>query len=202
MKTKRVFSTESSIYHRPNCRYVKKIYKRNKMALPQIEVREYGYRPCKCCNTMMYQYLEEQYDLDYFRRKWNLEFLLKDGILYIKTTIGFWKLVYSRKEEKIVLYHRNNSRNPVDLTAPQRERYHRQSDCALSKTISALCKYIYEHDRFREAQQNGHQLTDFTSARARILAERARKKEKHKRLDALFAKLEKENAGYRELSFC
>ena len=55
---------------------------------------------------------------------------------------------------------------------------------------------------YREAQQNSHQLTDFTSARARILAERAKRKEKHKRLDDLFAQIEKENAGYRKLSFC
>ena len=202
MKTKRVLSTESSVYHRANCPYVKRICEKNKMELPRAEAREHGYRPCKCCNSMGYMYQEEQCNLDYFKRRWSLDFLLSDGILYVKTPIGCWKLVYSRKEEKLALYHRNSSASPVDFTAPQNEKYHRQCDCAMAKTISGLCKYIYEHDRYREAQQNGHQLTDFTSARARILAERAKRKEKHKRLDDLFAQIEKENAGYRKLSFC
>ena len=202
MRTGRILSTESFVYHRSNCRYVKRIYEKNKMELPSAEAREHGYRPCKCCNNMAYLYKDEQCNLSYYSRKWNQEFLLADGILYVKTPVGCWKMVYSRKKERIALYHRNSTDSPVDFTAPQNEKYHLQGDCKMVKTISSLCKYIYEHDRFREAQQSGHQLTEFSSARARILAERAKKKEEHKRLDALFAQIEQENAGYRKLSFC
>ena len=45
-------------------------------------------------------------------------------------------------------------------------------------------------------------LTTYTSKRSRILAEKAQKKEKRKRLDDLFRQLEENNAGYRELSYC
>ena len=202
MKTKRVLSTESFVYHRANCPYVKRIYEKNKMILPKAEAREHGYRPCKCCNTMGYLYLEEQCNLDYFGRKWNMEFLLLDGILYVKTPVGCWKLVYSKKEEKIALYHRNDSDEPVCFDKPQNEHYHRQTDCANARTITSLCTYIYEHDRFREAQKSGRKLTSFTSERSRIMAVRTERKEARKRLDSLFLMLEESNAGFRKLSFC
>ena len=80
--------------------------------------------------------------------------------------------------------------------------YHRQTDCANANSISALCKYIYEHDRFREAQNKGTVLTSFTSERSRILAARTQRREQHRRVDRLFAMLERNNQGYRELSFC
>ena len=121
-------------------------------------------------------------------------------ILYVVYLIV--RSLLRKKEEKIVLYHRSRSPIPADFTQPQKERYHRQTDCANGNTISAICKYIYEHDRYREAREKGEMLTTYTSKRSRILAEKAQKKEKRKRLDDLFRQLEENNAGYRELSYC
>ena len=91
---------------------------------------------------MNYVYENEWCNINYYERKKDMEHLFKDGILYIKTSIGCWKLIYSKKEERIVLYHRNSSDSPVDFVNPENERYHRQTDCASAGTINALLKYI------------------------------------------------------------
>ena len=61
---------------------------------------------------------------------------------------------------------------------------------------------FYEHDRFREAQEKGVELTTFTNERSRVLAARSKRREQHRRVDRLFAMLEESNKGYRELSYC
>ena len=206
MKSNRVLSTATDIYHKPGCRYTKQIYNRNKMELLFWEAREYGYRPCKCCNTMVFLYDVEKDSLCRMESEWGLRFQMRDGILYVQTSISCWKLVYSKKEEKIALYHRNSSDKPVDFKKPQYEQYHRQKDCPNGNSISKMCRYLYEHDRYREAQQKGIQLTTFVSKRGRKLAERTQRREQQiesrRRLDYLFASIEHTNKGYRELSYC
>ena len=202
MKKTRVMSTQTRIYHRPNCRYVRNIRNRNRLELFSPDAKQEGYRACRCCNTMLYMYESEWSNIRYFERKRNMQFCLKDGILYVKTAVGCWKIVYSRNEERFILYHRNGSDRPVDFENPQFERYHLQSDCAHANSIGALLKYIHEHDRFREAQQKGIQLKSFPSERCRMLAERTQRSEQRRRVDRLFAMLERNNAGYRELSYC
>ena len=206
MKSNRVLSTATDIYHKPGCRYTKQIYNRNKMELLFWEAREYGYRPCKCCNTMVFLYDVEKDSLCRMESEWGLRFQMRDGILYVQTSISCWKLVYSKKEEKIALYHRNSSDKPVDFKKPQYEQYHRQKDCPNGNSTSKMCRYLYEHDRYREAQQKGIQLTTFVSKRGRKLAERTQRREQQiesrRRLDYLFASIEHTNKGYRELSYC
>lgn len=202
MKKTRVMSTQAKIYHRPNCRYVRNIRNKNRLELFSWDAKEDGYRACKCCNTMLYMYESEWGNIRYFERKRDMKFSLKDGILYVKTKVGCWKIVYSKKEEKFILYHRNAYDLLVDFDNPQNERYHLQTDCAHANSIGGLLKYIYEHDRFREAQQNGVQLKTFTSERSRMLAARTQRNEQRKRVDRIFAILERSNPGYRELSCC
>ena len=202
MKKKRVLSMETKIYHRPACRYVKRIQMKNRMELSPGEAQGYGYRPCRCCNTMSYLYETEWSNINYLTRKRNMEIRMIDGILFVKTAVGCWKLIYSRKEEKIVLYHCNNSAEQIDFGNIRNEPCHRQTDCPHSGTICGLLNYIFEHDRFREAQKKGVQLTTFTSERSRRLAVRTQRREQRKRLDNLFSMLERDNKGLRELSYC
>ena len=43
---------------------------------------------------------------DCYSKYKKMQFNYINGILYVKTEIGCWKLVYVRREEKIALYHR------------------------------------------------------------------------------------------------
>lgn len=202
MKGTRVISMETNIYHRPSCRYAKRILPKNRMEIRPYEARQYGNRPCKCCNTMKYLYERDIATLDYYKRRFGMDYKMVDGILYVRTEISCWKLIYSKKEERIFLYHRNKSRQPLNFETPEKERYHRQEDCQGSSTMNNHLRYIYEHDRFRSAEAKGERLTTFTSERSRNLALKAEKKAARKRIDNLFAMLEEGNKGYKKLSYC
>ena len=165
-------SMESNVYHKPACRYVRRIQDKNKMKMMPKEARQYGYHACKCCNTMAYLYDIEYGSLEYYRKKHGMDHCMVDGIVYIKTSVSCWKLVYSRKCERIALYHRNKSDLPVNF----------EKRC--------------------DAQQRGIVLTSFSSERSRRLAQRSERKAQRNRLDYLFRTLERENVGYKELSFC
>lgn len=40
------------VYHRPECRYARKIYRRNREQMLWENAEAKGYRPCACCNGM------------------------------------------------------------------------------------------------------------------------------------------------------
>ena len=103
MNYKRIVSIgfNSMIYHKPGCRYVERIKNQNKMFLTKGEVTSEGYHICKYCNSMNHHIQAEQRNIDYYAKAKNMEFKYINGILYVKTEIGCWKLVYVRKEEKI-----------------------------------------------------------------------------------------------------
>lgn len=52
--------------------------------------------------------------------------MLRDEMLYVKTEIGCWRLVYSRGMEYIVLYHRNTRQAPIDFQYSELGKYHWQ----------------------------------------------------------------------------
>ena len=61
--------SNSMVYHRPECRYARKIYKRNRMQLSWQDAEWKGYRPCKCSNTMNFVYQLEQDVAEKFCKK-------------------------------------------------------------------------------------------------------------------------------------
>ena len=107
---------------------------------------------------MKFLYDRDISTLDYYKRKMAMDYKMVDGILYVKTEVSCWKLVYSRREEKIFLYHRNKSSQPLNFDLPQAERYHRQTDVQPSASINKHLRYIYEHDRYRAAEAKGEKL--------------------------------------------
>ena len=108
MKNERIVSmgTNSMIYHKPGCRYIAKIKQQNKMSLPKSEAKREGYHVCRYCNSMNHHIRTEQQRIEYYSKYKKMQFNYINGILYVKTEIGCWKLVYVRREEKIAWYHR------------------------------------------------------------------------------------------------
>lgn len=87
--------------------------------------------------------------MNYYEKKKNMEFKYVNGMLYVKTEISLWKLVYSRKDEKIAIYHRNATAEAVNMDCLENEKFHRQKDIQYVETIQGCLSYIYEHDKFR-----------------------------------------------------
>lgn len=204
MNNERIVSigTNSMIYHKPGCRYVERIKYQNRMSLPKRDAKVEGYHVCRYCNSMNHHYRVEQHTLDFYSRRKKMQFIYIDRILYVKSEIGCWKLVYVRKEEKIVLYHRNTTTKPLDFEHPQYESYHRQKDKPYCNSIEGYLDYIYEHDKYKAAIARGEKVTKFSSEKYRKREAKAERKRQCNRVDYLFRMLERQNTGFKKLSYC
>ena len=204
MSTKRVISinTSSKIYHKHGCRYVKKMLPQNRLDISKKEIRRQGFHCCRYCNSMNHHYNTEQTIMNHYAKNKNMEFQYVDGILYVKTEISLWKLVYSRKEEKIAIYHRNTSPEPVNLNCLEKEQFHRQRDMEYAETIQGCLNYIYEHDQYRSALERGEKNIHYSSKKYERQAVKNEKRRNINRVYYLFSVLEKQNEGYKKLSLC
>lgn len=196
MNNERIVSLgiNSMIYHKPGCRYVERIKYKNRISLTKHDAKIEGYHVCRYCNSMNHHYMVEHNKLDFYSRCKKLQFNYIDGILYVKSEIGCWKLVYVRREEKIALYHRNTSTKPLDFEHPQYEAYHRQEDKPFCNSIEGYLYYIYEHDKYKAAIERGETVTKFSSKKYARYEAKAQRKRQNKRLDHLFRIIERQRA--------
>ena len=204
MKNERIVSlgTTSMIYHKPGCRYVERIKYKNRMSLTKGDARDEGYHICRYCNNMNHHIKAEESTLDYYERCKKMQFKYINGILYVKSEIGCWKLVYVRREEKIALYHRNATTKELDFEHPQFEAYHRQEDKLFCNSIEGCLDYIYEHDKYKAAIERGETVTRFSSKKYARREAKAQRKRQNKRLDYLFKVIEGQNTGLKNISYC
>ena len=172
------------------------------MFLTKHDAKKKGYHACRYCNCMNHHFRVEQQTLKFYSTRKNMQFNYINGILYVKSEISCWKLVYVRKEEKIALYHRNATNKPLDFEHPQYEAYHRQEDKMFCNTLAGYLDYIYEHDKYKAAIARGETVKRFSSKKYEKLEAKAQRKRENKRIDYLFRMLERQNVGYKELSYC
>ena len=196
------FESKTKVYHKPGCHHISRIKSGNQIIMSKKLAESLGYRICRCCNGMGHHMRTENSSIEYYEKNKGMKFKYINGVLYVKTEIGCWKLVYVRRTREIVLYHRNRSKVEVNFECPQYESYHRQEDVPHAGSISHYLKYIYEHDRFKQSEMNGTPITTFSSKKSKKLAEKSRKKNAQRRVDYLFSMLERQNAGYKKLSYC
>ena len=193
---------KSKVYHKPGCHHVSKMTESNQVVMSLARAERKGYRICRCCNSMAHHKRAEQTTIAHYTDKKGMEFQFIKGALYVKTEVGCWKMVYIKGERRMVLYHRNATSRELNFHIPQYEKYHRQKDVPYADSIAHYLHYIYEHDRFKQAEIKGEPLTRFSSKKSKQLAEKSRRKSARKRVDYLFKMLESQNEGYRQLSFC
>ena len=112
-------------------------------------------RPCRHCNSMSFLCSEERKTIEWNTENRNMEFKYKGGMLYVKTKVGCWKLVYARNMEQIALYHRNSRQAELDFKHPEKDRYHQQRDQLYFNNIAQALNYIYDHDKYKAAVQRG-----------------------------------------------
>lgn len=180
------FESKSKVYHKPGCYQIARIKKRNRIEVTKEEAERAGFRICKCCNGMGHHIRTEKRVLEHYEKEKGMVFKHIDGILYVKTEIGCWKMVYTRGNQRIVLYHRNDTDKEINFDIPQYESYHRQLDVPYSCSISRYLKYIYEHDRFKKAERSGNGFTTFSSKKNKKLAEKVERRILGKELTIYF----------------
>lgn len=193
MNTKRIMSKESNVYHREYCNHISKIKPKNRMIMTWKDAQYRGYRACRCCNTMSYLVGSASRTLEYHENEHGMEFKLHDGMLFVKTKMGCWRLVYIRTKEQIALYHRNKRQKPLDWEHPERSKYHPQKDQLYYNSVKATLDYIYEHDKFRAAEQIDKNNVKYKNKRYQKQAENREKRAKLRKVNQLFRELEKQD---------
>ncbi|MCM1398326.1 MAG: hypothetical protein NC225_02465 [Clostridium sp.] len=202
----RMMSKQSNdmVYHRAECRYARKIYKRNRVYMKWEDAESKGYRPCKCCDGAEFLYNLELNNIRRFTAQHNMDIDLKDGKIYVRTDAGCWKIIYKISMQKFILLHRNYVNGRVSLEEADKAPFHRQGDMPDSGSIMKYLNYIQKHDEFKLnmpadyrqlPQDSKKQKTYYRSAKRRAQKQSAR------RLDELFDMIERKE-GIKNLSFC
>lgn len=202
MNKKRIVCYGSDVYHKPGCKYVSRMKSGNMLSVTRDNAIRHNCRICRCCNSMNHHVSVEEATIDYYKKEKGMDFKFENGILYVKTEIGCWKLVYIRAEEKLTLFHGNKPAGIFDWEHAEEERYHHQVDVPYAENISKYLNYIYEHDHYKAAVKSGEKITEFSSEKSRRLAARSDKKRERNRIDYIFRCLEREKEGFKQLSYC
>lgn len=187
------FESKNRVAHRENCRYVKHILCKNLMTLTQNQAWERGYRPCKCCNSLDSIYKMEMSDINAYLRDKDMALDAVDHKLYARTPIGCWKIVYNRKYQTFILYHKNYVDGMLSINDVEKGAYHLQKDRKPSDTIVKLLRYIYEHDENKYAAVTDYKLLPHDSKRQKKYYSQAKKRQEKKsrrRVDMLFKLME------------
>lgn len=202
----RIMSRESSsrVYHRPECRYAGKIYKRNRIKMKWEDAEWKGYRPCKCCDGIDFLYKIEKEKIEKYAEQFNMSVDFKDRKIYVRTDVGCWKIIYKIRDQRFILMHRNYVNGRIELEDAEKVPFHRQGDMPESGSIMKYLKYIKAHDEFKHSAPNDYRKLPQNTARQKLYYRTAKKraeKSSAKRLDALFCLIEKQE-GIKQLSCC
>lgn len=201
----------SMIYHQSGCCYKKRIKGRNRMAMSIYVAFEKGMKPCKCCcglqadvkhNEKELKALSDSHKADYMYDK-------VTNTLYIRTKQGFWKIFEEPLTGKYLLFHRNSSYEDISFEVGRKGNYHRQKDVAHTFDLMRLIDYLTEHDKAKAIIKEDYRLLPRTTKKqkkyykiAESKALRNQRRNDTRRLFSIFEKIEMQNPGYRELSFC
>lgn len=120
-------------------------------------------------------------------------FLLDERLLYVRTSIGCWKIVYNPKEDCFSLYHRNATESFIELDEVEEKSYHRQKDVYTNTSVIEYLKYIAKHDQIKALSAMDYRRMPKDSEKQKRMAKAAKKREEkknRKRVDELFKLIE------------
>ena len=195
------------IYHKVNCMYAKRIKFENRINMNPQTAENRNYCECKYCGGLKgdVRTLKNQIHSWESRNKIKLTYQKKTDTLYIQTEVGFWKIFRKEENGKYLLYHRNVFNQEMNFAEASHGDYHRQSDVKATESMTSLIEYIISHDRAKVViMENYHKLPKHSKKQKKYYqqAERRVKRQEARRVDTLFAMLERENPKLREAVFC
>lgn len=195
------------IYHRCGCMYARRIKMDNRMEMSTEQAQKRHYKECKYCSGLRGDVNVHKKAFATWEEKKKLKFTYstQSNTLYIQTEIGFWKVFMKEELGKYLLYHRNVFSPEMSFVEAIRGDFHRQADVKATESMEKLVGYIIAHDRakvtIRDDYRKLHKSTKKQKKYYRA-AQRRHKKEAVRRLDEIFASLEKSESGLKEHSFC
>lgn len=181
------------VYHRPECRYVGKIQKKNRIKIDWEDAEWKGYRPCKCCDGIKFLYKLEKEKVERYAEQFNMDVDLRNRTIYVRTDVGCWKIIYKIREQRFILFHRNYVNGRVRMEDVEKVSFHRQGDMPEAGSIMKYLKYINGHDKFKQNMPQDYRKLPQNTKRQKLYYRTAKKREEKlsaKRLDRLFLLIE------------
>jgi len=192
--------SKKKLYHMEWCPCVKRIDKRFLRKMKTYDIaKEQGYSECAYCggthgaykailrNPMMFGRIRKSF---WFTYDW------KDRALCVRTSSGFWKIIKGDMDGLYRLYHLN--RGSYDPAKTDYElmhgTFHRQKDVHPAENLERFMPYIYEHDKAKIIMdQDWRKLPKKTKKQKKYYrqAEKRASRNKKRRLDEIFDKIEK-----------
>lgn len=193
----RIISRESSskVYHRPECRYARKIYKRNRISMNWEDAERKGYHPCKYCDGIEFLYRVDREKIERYAKQFCLNVDLQNRKIYVRTDVGCWKIIYKIRNQRFILFHRNYVKGRICLEEAEKAPFHCQGDMPEAGNIMKYLKYIREHDEFKQNAPKDYRKLPQNTKRQKMYYRTAKKraeKSSARRLDGLFLLIEKQ----------
>lgn len=195
------------IYHRCGCMYAWRIKPVNREEMSIEKAERKHYQACKYCSGLRGDVKVHRTAFATWSRKKNMQFTYRENTdtLYIQTEIGFWKLFMKEELCKYVLYHRNTFSTGMSFDEAIHGDFHRQSDVKATESMEKVVDYIVAHDRAKVIMMDDYRKLPKSTKRQKQYYKAAERKDRRnsmKRLDSIFAELEKSQAGIKKYSYC
>lgn len=199
-------TSKRNIYHRSNCIYAARIRKCNQIKMSLEHANEQHYRPCKYCAGLKGDVEAHKKAFKTWEQKYHITFIYHSSTntLYIRTTLGFWKVYETYKTRQYLLFHRNTYANGMEHNEAISGKFHRQMDVLPTDSLEKMVDYIVSHDKAKAIIMDDYKkLPKRTKQQKKyyMAAERRERKRERKKLDALYASLESSDPSLKEYSF-
>ena len=130
--------------HYDNCIYGNKSLPEHRLRFKSLEdAIKSGGVLCKHCLSLHKGVKAEQDKINVLTQKFNLKYLMKNEVLYIKDGIEKWKLILSKNGKNILMFHKNSKLTNDAHSMNFFDGYH-EHDEEFIKITDAL-EYIADH---------------------------------------------------------
>lgn len=115
--------------HTQQCPYASRIKKENIISVHGMNEATPSCQPCFLCSKLGRMYRKERRDIEAFCMESQFSCQWKDGYIQIDGPVESWRIVYSRSQRRIAIYHKNSTLykpKTTDFPYETIDGYHRQ----------------------------------------------------------------------------
>ena len=147
---------------------------------------------------LWWYYNGEGMEQNKYNERWGMTFVYDENsdILYARTDIGCWKIVWDDKPRGFRLYHMNIYSGVVSIQTLLEGEYHRQHDMRVTNKIESILVYIRKHDLAKKRRKKDYRYLPKNTKCQKRRYNKARQKHQFQqinRVDEIFKVLEENN---------
>ena len=157
------------MFHINICGHVRNIRPEHRVWFSdEADARSAGYIFCSCCSPVGKIYRKEKAAIDKAVSGKGVKVTYYDGVLYVDTMIGTWKITRNSKR-RLTLWHGNTESYEKCRKENGRiiHKYHPQKDTGSSTSILYFVKYIVRHDTWRSEKASDYKALPKNTKRQR-----------------------------------